>query len=257
MSYYVLSSWKMYTTHHEAQALFEAIQAGLLDRLESGARLPRVIICPPFISLVPLKAVADERVVSLGAQNCHWEAEGSYTAEISPRMLQGLVDYVMLGHSERREAGETDEQIARKVAAAAEHGLVPILLVGEDDPEGDGIRRTEQRLRLGLSAVDPGAHRVMVVYEPTWAVGAERRASADHIRRSVDHLRGVLTAMGAPDAPILYGGTVNEDNVGELTGIEVLDGVGAGRASLEADRFLRIIDQVARRSGASSPTGDG
>lgn len=97
--------------------------------------------------MVLLEALADQRVVRLGAQNCHWEREGPYTGEVSSRMLRGLVDYVMVGHSERRTGGETEEQIAGKVAAVAEAGLVPILFVGEDTRDDDAIRHTEQRGR--------------------------------------------------------------------------------------------------------------
>lgn len=245
---YVLSSWKMYTTVDEARALFDAIQARLLDRFERDATLPRVILCPPFVSLVPLRGIADDRVVRLGAQNCHWEAEGAYTGEISPRMLQGLVDYVLVGHSERRAAGETDEQIARKVASAVQHDLIPILLVGEDDPAEDAIGRTEQRLRHGLSGIEVAGQELLVVYEPTWAIGRDRRAPADHIRRAAEHLRGVLDELGAKQAEILYGGTVNEDNVDELAKLDILDGVGSGRASLDPDRFLQIIERVASKA---------
>ncbi|MDQ4068276.1 MAG: triose-phosphate isomerase [Actinomycetota bacterium] len=243
---YVLSSWKMYPTVDQAQASFEAIQAGLQERAERGTVLPRVILCPPFLSLVPFAALVDRRVLALGAQNCHWEAEGAYTGEISPRMLQGLVDYVLVGHSERRAAGETDEQVAWKVAAVAQHGLTPILLVGEDDPGEDAILLSEQRLRQGLSGVDVTGEPVLVVYEPTWAIGTDETASTSHVRRSVTHLKAVLTDMGATEPQVLYGGSVNDDNVEALAGLGVLDGVGAGRASLDAAQFLRLIDRVAQ-----------
>lgn len=243
---YVLSSWKMYPTVDQAQASFEAIQAGLDERAQRGLALPRVILCPPFLSLVPFAAAVDRRLLALGAQNCHWEAEGPFTGEISPRMLQGLVDYVLVGHSERRAAGETDEQIARKVAAVAEHGLTPILLVGEDDAGEDAILLSEQRLRQGLSGVEVRSQPVVVVYEPTWAIGTKETAPTAHVRRSVTHLKAVLADMGAPEPVVLYGGSVNDDNVDGLAGIDVLDGVGAGRASLDAAQFLRLIDQVAR-----------
>ena len=167
-------------------------------------------------------------------------------AAISPRMLQGLVDYVLVGHSERRAAGETDDQIARKVAAVAQHGLTPILLVGEDDPGEDAIIRSEQQLRQGLSAVAVSREPVLVVYEPTWAIGAEETASASHVTRSVTHLKAVLADMGATEPKVLYGGSVNDDNVDALARLDVLDGVGAGRASLDAAQFLCLIDQVAR-----------
>lgn len=241
---YVLSSWKMYPTVDEARTLFAAVQDALLERLASGAPRPEVIMSPPSLALVPLREMADERVVRLAAQNCHWETEGNYTGEISPRMLQGLADYVLVGHSERRAVGETDDQIARKVAAVADHGMVPILLVGEDDRGGDGLARTEERLRTGLSQIDPPSTRVLVVYEPVWAIGVDERAPADHIERAVTHLKGVLADLGVKEPQILYGGTVNDDNVGELVELTVLDGVGAGRASLEAESFLRIIDAV-------------
>ena len=243
---YVLSSWKMYPTVDQAQASFEAIQAGLRQRDHSGSALPRVILCPTFLSLVSFAPLVDHRLLALGAQNCHWEAEGPYTGEISPRMLQGLVDFVLVGHSERRSAGETDEQIAWKVAAVAQHGLTPILLVGEDDPGEDAILRSEQRLRQGLSGVDASSQPVLVVYEPTWAIGTEETASTSHIRRSVTHLKAVLADLGATEPTVLYGGSVNDDNVDALAQVDELDGVGAGRASLDADQFLRLIDQVAR-----------
>ena len=239
---YILASWKMYPTVDEAHALFEDIQGGLQERARAG-RLPTVIICPTFLSLVPLRAVADDRVVHLGAQNCHWEQEGPYTGEISPKMLQGLVEYVLVGHSERRAAGETDEQIAKKVAAAQQAGLVPILLVGEDDRADDAILLTERRLRDGLSLADP--ENVLVVYEPSWAIGATEPAPPDHIRRGVEHLKNVLVDMGAQDPRIIYGGTVNDDNIDEVVSVEVLDGVGSGRGSLNAEGFLRIVDRVA------------
>lgn len=103
----------MYPTVDEAVALLGAIQSRLREPEGVGKTRPRIIVCPPFVSLVPLRAIADRRAVALGAQNCHWELEGPYTGEISPRMLQGLADYVMVGHRERRAGGETGEQPAR------------------------------------------------------------------------------------------------------------------------------------------------
>ena len=243
---YVLSSWKMYPTVEQAQASFDAIQAGLRERVQRGTVLPQLILCPPFLSLVPFAALVEHRLLALGAQNCHWDPEGPFTGEISPRMLQGLVDYVLVGHSERRAAGETDEQVARKVAAVAQHGMTPILLVGEDDPGQDAILRSEQQLRHGLAGVEVSRQPVLVVYEPTWAIGTEETASPSHVSHSVTHLKAVLADMGAAEPQILYGGSVNDDNVEALVRLDVLDGVGAGRASLDAGQFLRLIDRVAR-----------
>ncbi len=159
---YVLANWKMYPTVDQARDRLVAVQAGLLERDER----PRVIVCPPFVALPALQAVVEPEVVSLGAQTGHWEQEGPHTGEISPRMLRGLVDYVMVGHRERRAAGETDDQVARKVAAVVESGLVPILFVGEDEPGGDALGVTEERLLRGLSRADLGMGAVLVVYEP-------------------------------------------------------------------------------------------
>lgn len=233
----------MYPTVDEAVALVEAIQAGLGERTGHGTP-PRVIICPPFVALAPLRAVVDTRVVGLGGQNCHWEREGPYTGEISPRMLQGFVEYVMVGHSERRAAGETDEQISRKVAAAAEAGLVPILFVGEDSRDVDAVERTEQRLRRGVSRIDVSSRPIIVVYEPAWAIGAEAAAPAEHVGEVVGHIKGVLCALGAGRPEVIYGGTVAADNIDDFARLEVLDGVGATRASLDAETFLKIVDRL-------------
>jgi triosephosphate isomerase len=242
-----LANWKMYTTVSEAVALSQAIQDGLRRRSGRGRRLPVPIICPPFVSLVPVRAATDGDLVRLGAQNCHWEREGPHTGEISPTMLQGIVDYVMLGHSERRAAGETDEQIAKKVAAVAGAGLIPILFVGEDEPDADAGEQSEQQLRRGLSGIDLRSQTVLVVYEPRWAIGAEEPASAGHVREAVEHLKSRLRRWGARDPEVIYGGTVNEGNIDQFSELDALDGVGATRASLDADRLLAMIDRIAGR----------
>lgn len=241
---YVLANWKMYPTVDEALALLRAIQEGLRRRQQSDRNLPLVIVCSPFVSLVPLRAEADERLVRLGAQNCHWEAEGPHTGEISPSMLRGLVDYVMVGHSERRAAGETDDQVADKVAAVAGAGLVPILFVGEDQQGDDALPQTQHRLRHGVRRIDLARQPVLVVYEPTWAIGAERPADAAYVGGMVEHLKAELRRLGSSRPEVLYGGTVADENVDHFAGLDELDGVGATRGSLDADRFLAMIDRV-------------
>lgn len=242
---YLLTNWKMYTTVNQGLALLQAIQHGLRERVSRGHQVPRVIVCPPFVSLVPLRAIVDERFVHLGAQNCHWEAEGPYTGEISPAMLSGLARYVLLGHSERRAAGESDEQIAHKVAAATEAGLTPILFVGEDEPGAGARTQTEHRLRQGISRIDPGQH-VVVGYEPAWAIGADRPAEAEYVGDMVAGIKDVLRRLGAADPEVIYGGTVNKENVERFARLDVLDGVGATRAGLDAPGLLAMIDRVTR-----------
>jgi triosephosphate isomerase len=242
---YLLANWKMHTTVQQAVALVEEIQRGLRERVAQGLHLPSVIVCPPFVSLVPVRAVVDEQLVRLGAQNCHWKKEGPYTGEISPAMLIGLAQYVLIGHSERRAAGECDEQIARKVAAAAEAGLIPILFVGEDEPGAGARTQTEHRLRRGLSRINIGHQAVLVVYEPAWAIGAERAADADYVEEMVIALKDLLRRFGMAGPQILYGGTVAKENIEQFCQLDVLDGVGATRASLNAQGFLAMIDRMA------------
>lgn len=241
---YLLANWKMYTTVDQAVALVQAIQQGLRERAAQGQRLPCVIVCPPFVSLVPLRAVVDEQLVHLGAQNCHWEKEGPYTGEISPIMLTGLAQYVLVGHSERRTANESDEQIARKVTAIAQAGLTPILFVGEDQPGAGARAQTEYRLRQGLSRIDPGQQTVLVVYEPARAVGADHAADTEYVQEMVTNLKDLLCQLGASDPEVIYGGTVKKENVEQFARLDVLDGVGATRASLNTHSFLAMIDRM-------------
>lgn len=236
----------MYPGPAEATALFTRVQDRLREEARSPFALPIVIVCPPVIALMPIRAMADRRLVRLGAQNCHWEPSGPYTGEISPVMLAGLVDYVLIGHSERRRAGETDEQIASKVAAVAANAMTPILFVGEDQPTAAAAEETEERLERGLAGVDLARRPVVVVYEPTWAIGADAPAAADHVRRVVGRLKQRLREKGAHRPAVIYGGTVTPDNVGQFTAIDVLDGVGATRAALDVRQFVTIVEHVAR-----------
>jgi triosephosphate isomerase (TIM) len=248
---YVLSNWKMYVGPARAERLLNEIQDALHQRFPTGAATSvSIVVCPSFVSLVPLQAIVEPPLVSLGAQNCHWESEGPFTGEVSPVMLRGLVDYVLVGHSERRAAGETDEQIARKVAAVVDAGLTPILFVGEDEPSEAAIERTEERLRRGLERVDPSREEVLVVYEPTWAIGAREAAPPGHVQGVVEQLKSRLAELGAREPRIIYGGTVNPGNVEQFAALEVLDGVGATRAGLDPGGFLHIIDRVAAAGSA-------
>ena len=242
----------MYPGPAEAGALVARVQDRLRERARAASAVPLVIVCPPAIALTAIRAITERRLVRLGAQNCHWEASGPYTGEISPAMLAGLADYVMVGHSERRRAGETDEQIARKVAAVAAHAMTPILFVGEDEPTAAAARETEERLERGLSEIDLARRPVLVVYEPAWAIGADAPAAADHVRTVVARVKERLREKGARRPAVIYGGTVTADNVERLMAIDVLDGVGATRATLDARQFVTIVEHVAR-SGSARP----
>ncbi|MGH3994370.1 MAG: triose-phosphate isomerase, partial [Pseudonocardiaceae bacterium] len=125
----------------------------------------------------------------------------------------------------------------------------PVLFVGEDEPTEQAFERTDQRLSAGLARVDASKHDVLVVYEPTWAIGARQAAPAEHVRGDVQQLNRRLAELGASEPRVIYGGTVNADNVERFAALEVLDGVGATRAGLDADGFLRIVDRVAAAGG--------
>ena len=242
---YLLANWKMNTTVDQAVALARSIQQGLRERASRGQQLPTVIVCPPFVSLVPLRALVDQQLVRLGAQNCHWDTDGAHTGEISAGMLTGLAQYVLLGHSERRSAGESDEHIARKVMTAADAGLIPILFVGEDEPGAGARSQTAHRLRHGISRINLGEQAVLVVYEPAWAIGADRAADAEYVQEMVTGLKDMLRRLGASDPTVLYGGTVNRANIEQFAQLDVLDGVGATRAALDTQGFLAMIDRLA------------
>ena len=249
----MLANWKMYPAPARAAELLATVQERLREEAQGPYALPVVVVCPPVISLMALRDIADPRLVRLGAQNCHWEAEGAYTGEISPAMLAGITDYVMVGHSERRRAGETDDEIARKVEAIAAHGMTPILFAGEDEPTDAAAEQTEERLARGLARLDATAQRVVVVYEPTWAIGADEPAAAEHVAQVVARLKERLRERGAQRPTVIYGGTVTAGNVDSFAALDVLDGVGATRATLTEESFLEIVRRVARAS--AEPAG--
>ncbi len=240
----------MHTTVPQAVAWLDEVQQALRQRSRRGPALPVPIVCPPFVSLVPMRALMDRDLLKLGAQNCHWEPEGPHTGDVSAAMLRGIVDYVMVGHSERRAQGETDDHIAKKVHAVVDAGLVPILFVGEEKPTDAASHETEQQLRRGLSRVDPSSDEVLVVYEPAWAIGADSAADAGHVATEVERIKDLLQELGTSDPRVIYGGTVNDENIDQFAALEVLDGAGATRASLDPNRFLEMLDRI---GGQPSP----
>lgn len=243
----VAGNWKMNTTVSEALALVRAMCADL----EAIAGVDR-LICPPFVSLAPLRDLLAESSIQLGAQNMYFEPKGAFTGEISPTMLAGLVDYVILGHSERRHIlGEGDALINRKVHAALASNLRPILCVGETLDENETGRTLEvvsRQLREGLAGVQDLGD-VVLAYEPVWAIGTGRAAtpsganavSAD-LRRLVADLHG---AKASAAIRILYGGSVTPDNFAAFMAESEIDGGLVGGASLNAESFVVLTQQAA------------
>ena len=198
------------------------------------------VLCPPFISL----PAALESGHTVFAQNVHWAEEGAFTGEISPRMLAELgVAGAIVGHSERRQYfGETDESVARRTAGALEHGLRVIACVGESLEEREsGEMELVLRVQLDAIADAAGAHdRLVVAYEPVWAIGTGRTATPEEVRDAHAFIKSLL------DVWVLYGGSVKPDNAEELLSEEGVDGALVGGASLEVESFLAICRAATR-----------
>jgi len=215
-----------------------------------------VVVCPPFISLDAARALINEnQLVSLGAQNMSAEPAGAYTGEISARMLKELqVEYVVLGHSERRQLfGESDEMINHKVRAALDARLIPIFCCGEtlEEREAGQVETVLRRqVTKGLAEVGPvRATEVIVAYEPVWAIGTGRTATPEMAQQAHAQIRAVLAETHGPEAAqkirIQYGGSVKPGNAAELCSQPDIDGALVGGASLEVQSFYEIVRNVA------------
>jgi triosephosphate isomerase len=241
---YIAANWKMHKTVAEAAAFVDA----LLPRI--AATQSDVVICPPFTALT---AVVERRygtAVKVAAQNMHEEGSGAFTGEVSAPMLVELdVEAVVLGHSERRQYfDETDEALARKVPAALDAGLEPILCVGESEEARDADQTEgvlERQLQSDLAAVESGRlAEVVVAYEPIWAIGTGRTATPEQAQEACAFIRDVLRERGAvADAVrILYGGSVKPANAAELMAQPDIDGALVGGASLDPEEFAAIVE---------------
>ena len=241
----IAGNWKMNTTVAEAEKLASSLR-DILDKIEGIEK----VLCPPFISLTTLSKVLQGSSVKLGAQNMYFEARGAYTGEISPLMLKGLVEFVILGHSERRSYfGETDELINKKVQVALDFGLKPILCVGERLEENEA-GKTEQviarQLEGSLANIEPGIDLV-IAYEPIWAIGTGKAADGITAATTIKFIRDTLANLWDSDAAqkvrLLYGGSVTGNNIAEFVSQPEIDGALVGGASLKANEFSSIVGQ--------------
>ena len=245
----MVGNWKMHPTHLETiqmvQKLSYRLEPGDYERVD-------VVVAPPFTALRSAQTVieADHLSIRLGAQNVSWEDEGAYTGEISPVMLAKLaVTYVIVGHSERRELfGESDGDANRKVAAVLRHSMTPILCVGETAEEREADFSEEKvsgQVLVGLQGLSAGAVESSVIaYEPIWAIGTGRTASADDAGGMATFIRGLVGDQhggAAEGVRILYGGSVNPGNIAGLMAKRDIDGALVGGASLDPDEFASII----------------
>jgi triosephosphate isomerase (TIM) len=239
------ANWKMHKTIEET----EAFLADFLPRAENPG--PEIVICPPFPSLNIAVELCLQSRVRVAAQNMHEEPEGAFTGEVSAPMLLELgVQGVILGHSERRRHfGETDEALARKVPAALDAGLEPILCVGESEAQRDA-GETENVLTRQIEADlanvrDERLGKVVIAYEPIWAIGTGRTATTEQAQEAIALIRRLIEARSneaASAVRILYGGSVKPDNAGELVSQRDIDGALVGGASLDPADFAVIVD---------------
>ena len=243
----VAGNWKMNTNLAEAAGLAAGIRDGLGSVPPGSVSNIELILCPPFLCLNAVRETVAGSAIKVGAQNMHFEASGAFTGEIAPPMLQGICDYVILGHSERRQLfSESDELVNRKVKAAFQHGLRPILCVGETLEQreaGQAGAVVGRQLGAALSDV-VDIKGLVVAYEPVWAIGTGRAATPDIAAEIMggpllDTLRS-LFGSAAADVPLLYGGSVNPGNVDSFAQQSCIHGALVGGASLQADQFLEI-----------------
>ena len=252
----VVGNWKMNKRVSEARDLASAIAARVRDSAGATAADAgvEIVVCPPFVALDAVSKALEGARVAVGAQNLHSEPGGAFTGEVSASMLVDICRYVIVGHSERRSLfGETDMDINLKVKAALDAGLLPILCVGEDleqRDEGCANAVVEEQLRAGLRDA-PSTDRVIVAYEPVWAIGTGKSATPQAAQAMMAHIRTTLAALcGAEVAaamPLLYGGSVNASNAGDYIRQPDVNGVLVGGASLDADSFA----DIARAAAAS------
>lgn len=243
----VAGNWKMNTTLVEAVLL-----AGeLKDRLANISRV-EVVICPPFISLEKVGEVIKGSRMKLGAQNMHYEESGAYTGEISPLMLSGLCEFVIIGHSERRRYfGESSAVINKKLKSAMKFCLKPILCIGEEADENEAGMTREvllEQLEEALCGINDISH-LTIAYEPVWAIGSGKTPRCEEIgeifasiREFVGRLYGQEAASGLP---LIYGGSVTPENCFEFFTREGVNGALVGGASLRAEQFTSIVRQAA------------
>ncbi len=250
----IAGNWKMNTTLAEARELVAAMLPEL-DRIQGAEK----VLCPPFISLPAIAEMIKGTSIRLGAQNMHFQEKGAYTGEVSPLMLAPICQYVILGHSERRQYfGETDEVVNQKVTAALKAGLRPIMCVGERLEENESGLTEEvvtRQVRGGLAGI-PKPETLVIAYEPVWAIGTGRAATAAQANQTIGLIRRVVAEVYdnsfADAIRIQYGGSVTAQNAAELMREKEIDGALVGGASLKAQEFVGLTSQAAEAKRAAA-----
>ncbi len=251
----IAGNWKMFKTVAEATALVREMRSEL-DRITGVVK----VLCPPFTALSTVAELVRKTGIQVGAQDMYWEEQGAFTGEVSPGMVKELCQYVIIGHSERRQYfGETDETVNRKVKAALKHGLIPIICVGENLAQNEAGQTevfVSSQVRAALR--DLTAEQVsglVIAYEPIWAIGTGKAATGAGANRVVGLVvRGTVAGLFgeavAQTVRIQYGGSVSPDNIAEFMNQPDIDGALVGGASLVGAKFLAITRQAAASKGS-------
>lgn len=242
----IAGNWKMHKTTDEAAALARDVKKAVsdIDKVE-------VVLCPPFTALSAVKEVIKDSDVKLGAQNLHWEEKGAFTGEIAPGMLEGVCDYVIIGHSERRQYfGETDQTVNKKIQAALAHNLLPIICVGEnlaqyESGQTETIVGNQVRGALNTLSSDD-VLKTVLAYEPIWAIGTGKNADPEEANSIIaSSIRGVLVELYGDEVAqqirIQYGGSVKPNNIEGFMSQPDIDGALVGGASLKAADFAPLV----------------
>lgn len=242
----IAGNWKMNKMPSEAVQLIDELKPLVKD---SEAE---VVVCPTFVCLAAAGEALKGSNIALGAQNMYFEEKGAYTGEVAPNMLKELgVKYVIIGHSERRQYfGETDETVNKKVHAAFAHDLTPIMCVGETlEQREEGITEAivKEQTQKGLSGLSKeDAEKVVIAYEPVWAIGTGKTATSQQANDVISFIRGIILDMFGKDVAenirIQYGGSMNPGNAGELMAMSDIDGGLIGGASLKAEDFAKVVN---------------
>ena len=244
---FIAGNWKMNTTLMEAVDLVNEMKEPL-DAVEGVDK----VVCPPFISVAVISEILMGSTVKVGAQNMYFKEKGAFTGEISPSMLVDICEYVIIGHSERRQYfGETDDSVNKKVRAALDAGLKPIICIGEN-LEQNKLRETAQIVTAQAKRALDGigyTTAIVIAYEPIWAIGTGKAATGTDANATVRIIRGVIGdiygARAAQDIRILYGGSVTATNITEFIMQPDIDGALVGGASLKAGEFVSMVEQAA------------
>ena len=247
----IAGNWKMNKNVAEAVELVRALRESTAD-----VNKVEMVVCPPFIALTAVKEALAGSKIGLGAQNVYWEEKGAFTGEVSPFMLKGLVTYVIIGHSERRQYfGETDATVNKRVKAVLAHGLTPIMCVGETLAQreaGETSSVVTMQVMNGLAGLSAGEVKsIVIAYEPVWAIGTGRASTGEDANAVVaQNIRAPLRKMFGEDVAqgirVQYGGSVTPANIEEFMGAPEIDGALVGGASLKAADFTTIITGTAR-----------